>query len=165
MSRNCQYKKGFSVMSMMREIYQQIIVDHSRNPRNFGEISGSHCSRTGHNRLCGDSLKLYAKIEDKTIVECKFIGEGCAIAMASASLLTEVVTGLTLEDATRLFKDLHGALVNGESFIESSPEHQRLAVFLGVAEYPARVKCATLSWQTLIAIIENSEINSEISTE
>lgn len=151
-------------MSMMREIYQQIIIDHSRNPRNFHELPEPCQNRVGHNRLCGDSLNLYIRVQDNIITECSFTGDGCAIALSSASLLTEIITGLTTEAVTDLFNDFHAALVNGENFDEKTNQHERLAVFLGVGEYPARVKCATLAWQTLMSLIQNSSENV-VSTE
>ncbi|MEE3002842.1 MAG: SUF system NifU family Fe-S cluster assembly protein [Pseudomonadota bacterium] len=152
-------------MSMAREIYQQIIVDHGRNPRNYGELSAPVCCAEGHNRLCGDSVKVYMRSDKIEINACKFTGEGCAIAIASASLMTEVVHGMHIKDVKALFDDFHGAIVNGENFKYLSPQHERISVFLGVADYPARVKCATLAWQTLLSIINNTNTNRIISTE
>lgn len=151
-------------MSMMREIYQQIILDHSRNPRNFHELPEPCQNRVGHNRLCGDSLNLYIRVKDNIIEECSFTGDGCAIALSSASLLTETITGLNLEEASELFHDFHASLVKGDKFNEKTSQHERLAIFLGVSEYPARVKCATLAWQTLMSLIENANDNV-VSTE
>ena len=153
-------------MSMAREIYQQIIVDHGRQPRNFHELSAPCCSHTGHNRLCGDILRVHARIDNARIEACSFTGDGCAISMASASLLTEVVRGQTVEAVEALFTDFHAALVEGATFHAVTPAHERLAVFLGVAEYPARVKCATLAWQTLMAILQqNLHQDAVVSTE
>ena len=152
-------------MSLVREIYQQVIVDHGRNPRNFGELDDPCQSLVGHNKVCGDSLRIFVRINGNIIEKCQFTGEGCAIALASASLLTEVITGLDVASAEKLFKDFHNAVVNGDSFSEDSPRHERLAVFLGVADYPARVKCATLAWQTLMAILQDSNATTPISTE
>ena len=153
-------------MSMAREIYQQILIDHGRHPRNFHELEPPCCSQTGHNRLCGDILRVHVRVENEQVMACSFTGHGCAISMASASLLTEVVRGQTVEAVSLLFADFHAALVDGAPFEMTTPAHERLAIFLGVAEYPARVKCATLAWQTLMAILHNhASQDVAVSTE
>lgn len=149
-------------MSMAREIYQQIIIDHGRQPRNFHELVPPCCSQTGHNRLCGDILRVHVRVENDRVLACSFTGNGCAISMASASLLTEVVRGQTVEAISVLFADFHAALVHGAPFEAVTPAHERLAVFLGVAEYPARVKCATLAWQALMAILHD-HVNQDVA--
>jgi nitrogen fixation NifU-like protein len=153
-------------MSMAREIYQQIIIDHGRKPRNFHELEAPCCSQTGHNRLCGDILRVHVRVENQQVVACSFTGNGCAISVASASLLTEVIRGQSVEAVSALFSDFHAALVEGKPFKAVTPAHDRLSVFLGVAEYPARVKCATLAWQTLMAILHNhASQDVAVSTE
>ena len=152
-------------MSLIREIYQQTIIDHGRKPRNFHALEAPCIVADGQNRSCGDSLRLYASVVDNVIEAISFTGEGCAIAVASASLLTEVVSGMRVDEALALFQRFHQAVVVGEDFEAESDNEARLSVFLGVQAYPARVKCATLAWQTLIAVLENPEQPITVSTE
>jgi len=148
-------------MSDLRELYQEVIFDHNRNPRNFGRLEGATHRAEGHNPLCGDQLTLYLKVgEDGRIEDVAFEGKGCAISTASASLLTEAVKGRTLEEAERLFRGFHGMIMD-----EPAPEPVelgKLEVLGGVKEYPTRVKCATLAWHTLHAAIEGKD---QVSTE
>lgn len=152
-------------MSMAREIYQQIIVDHGRKPRNFAVMPPPCCVRHGQNPLCGDNLTLYVRSNDDIITDISFSGDGCAISMASASLLTELTKNMSYASIRILFDEFHAALVNGASFEPSTLAHERLSVLLGVAEYPARVKCATLAWQTLMAVVNAVPDAEKISTE
>jgi nitrogen fixation NifU-like protein len=137
-------------MSDLRALYQEVILDHSKRPRNFRVIEGTdHCAE-GYNPLCGDRVTIYVKLEDDRISDVAFRGSGCAISTSSASLLTETVKGKTLAEADALFEKFH-ALVTGEvdGNHAGGVPLGKLAVFSGVAEFPVRVKCATLAWHTL----------------
>lgn len=132
--------------SDLRELYQEVIFDHNRNPRNFHAMDDASHVADGHNPLCGDQLTVYARVEDGIVQEVSFIGHGCAISTASASLMTEAVKGMKLDEVEALFKDMHAMLT------EAHPETRdfgKLEVLSGVREFPARVKCATLAWHTL----------------
>lgn len=144
----------------LRELYQEMIIDHGRTPRNFGELPTCTHSHKGHNPLCGDKLTVYVIIENNKITNILFNGEGCAISVASASLMTEAVKNKTLEEFYSLFNDFHGVLAEGKLATDSLG---KLAVFTGVAEFPMRVKCATLAWHTLKAALENNA--SVVTTE
>jgi nitrogen fixation NifU-like protein len=147
---------------MLNELYQDIIVDHTRAPRNFGELSHASHQAEGYNPLCGDQLKLFLIIDDQQIIQqIKFTGIGCSISTASASLMTESLVGKTVSEAEYLFKNFH-EMLTAENF--KDPERlEKLAVFSGVKEYPARVKCATLAWHTLEAALHQQA--QAISTE
>ena len=149
-------------MSIERELYQQIIVDHGKNPRNFHKLEHA-CELDGHNPLCGDKVTVYVKQENDLVTEASFVGSGCAIAMASASLMTEIIKGMHISKAKELFEDFHNALVSEADFPDRGDAHRRLSLLLGVKNYPVRVKCATLAWHTLVAILQQE--NSTISTE
>jgi nitrogen fixation NifU-like protein len=132
--------------SDLRELYQEVIFDHNRHPRNFHAMSDASHSADGHNPLCGDQLTVYARVQDGVVQEASFVGHGCAISTASASLMTEAVKGQSIADVEALFKDMHAMLT------EAQPEDRdfgKLEVLSGVREFPARVKCATLAWHTL----------------
>jgi nitrogen fixation NifU-like protein len=133
---------------MLSELYQDIIVDHTRSPRNFGELPQATHQAEGHNPLCGDQLKLFLILDENQVIkEIKFTGSGCSISTASASLLTESLINKTIFQADDLFKEFH-AMLTSDQF--NQPERlDKLAVFSGVRQYPARVKCATLAWHTL----------------
>ncbi|MDQ2993477.1 MAG: SUF system NifU family Fe-S cluster assembly protein [Pseudomonadota bacterium] len=137
-------------MSALRELYQQVIIDHGRHPRNLGELPGASHTKEGFNPLCGDKLKLFLLLDKNVIKEAKFQGSGCAISMASASLMLETLHGKTVTEAEDFFTLFHD-LVMGKS--ETSDALGKLAVLGGVAEFPARVKCATLAWHTLKAAL------------
>ena len=137
-------------MSDLRELYQELIVDHSRNPRNFHKLENPSCAADGFNPLCGDKLKLFLKIEDGVIEDASFEGSGCAISTASASLMTEMLKGQKVESAKALFETFHYMLTGPKDPQHHAPQGLgKLAVFAGVSEFPARVKCATLAWHTL----------------
>ncbi len=145
----------------LRELYQEMIVDHGKHPRNFGKLASANHMHAGHNPLCGDKLMVYV-IENNGVVEdVKFEGEGCAISVASASLMTEAVKGKSLESINTLFELFHHLVTEGHT--DSEEALGKLAVFSGVAEFPIRVKCASLAWHTLKAAIEN-DVNP-VSTE
>jgi len=129
----------------LRELYQEVIFDHNRRPRNFHCIEEATHQADGHNPLCGDQLTVYARVADGVVEDVSFLGHGCAISTASASLMTEAVKGQPVEEVERLFQDMHAMLT------ESHPDRDlgKLEVLSGVREFPARVKCATLAWHTL----------------
>ncbi len=136
----------------VRELYQQIILDHNRSPRNRREIDHPDRVASGDNPLCGDKVTIYLKIKDDIITDVSFSGSGCAISQASASLMTTSVVGKSSAEAARLFAQFH-AMVTGENQGDSSGLG-KLAAFSGVREFPARVKCASLAWHTLRAALE-----------
>ena len=140
-------------MSGLRDLYQEVILDHNRRPRNFGELDGADRHADGHNPLCGDRLAVYVNLDGETIADVTFLGSGCAISKASASLMTDAVKGKTLDEARRLF-DRFLALVTDDA-APDDPALGKLAVFAGVRDYPTRVKCASLAWRTLRAAVED----------
>jgi len=146
-------------VSELRELYQEVIFDHNRNPRNFGKLEDANRHADGNNPLCGDKLSLYLKIEDDVITDIRFEGMGCAISTASASLMTERLKGMKVADAEALFHKFH-AVVTEDGKGEGEPELGKLRVLTGVREYPARVKCATLAWHTLEAALHDKETAS-----
>ena len=152
------------MMVDLQELYQEIIVDHNRKPRNFGKLDGANRIAEGYNPLCGDRLKLYVKLDDGRIADIHFDGSGCAISVASASLMTDTLKGKTLAEAGRMFDNFHHLVTD-----ERAPDqHQvaqlgNLAALLGVREYPARVKCATLCWHALHSALADNK--TPVSTE
>ncbi len=149
-------------MSDLRDLYQEVILDHNRSPHNFREMPSPTAHADGHNPLCGDTLTVYLDIEDGTVKDVSFVGSGCAISKASASLMTDVVKGKTLEEVREIFEGFHG-MVTGESGGQSPASLGKLAVLEGVSEFPVRVKCATLAWHTLMAALEGQ--SDPVSTE
>ena len=149
-------------MSDLRELYQQIILDHNRAPRNFREIDEATSVANGDNPLCGDKLKVFVKVKDDVIEDVGFQGSGCAISKASASLMTWTVKGKTIQEAQELFTEFHG-MITGKDVATDRKQLGKLAAFSGVREFPARVKCATLSWHTLRAAL--SDAAAPVSTE
>jgi nitrogen fixation NifU-like protein len=140
-------------VSDLRDVYQEVILDHSRKPRNFGRLEDASCEKEGFNPLCGDRLTVFLQLDDTdTIRELRFDGTGCAISTASASMMTEALKGKTLEDARKVFKGFH-EMVTGENQ-DGDEGLGKLAVFSGVSEFPVRVKCATLPWHTVIAALD-----------
>jgi nitrogen fixation NifU-like protein len=139
----------------LRELYQDVILDHSRHPRHFGALDGATHVGEGHNPLCGDKVKVYLTVDaDDRIADIKFEGKGCAISQASASLMTDMLLGRTVAEAEELMGGfLH--LVKGEDSSELPPDdRERLEVMAGVSEFPMRVKCATLAWHTMKSALE-----------
>lgn len=130
----------------LRELYQEVIFDHNRSPRNFHKMDDADRVAEGHNPLCGDQLTLYVRLKDGLIDEASFVGHGCAISTASASLMTEAVKGRTVDEVESLFRDFH-ALLTGVP--PEGRDFGKLEVLAGVREFPVRVKCATLAWHTL----------------
>ena len=130
----------------IKDLYQDIIVDHNRNPRNFGKLEGANKTLEGFNPLCGDKLTLYLKTNDNKIEDIAFDGSGCAISVASASLMTDAMKGKTLEEAETLFNEFHNLITTDDDY--DSEHLGKLAALAGVKDYPARVKCASLCWHT-----------------
>ena len=151
-------------MSDLNELYQEIILDHNKHPRNCRELQDANHHAEGFNPLCGDKVTVYLKVKDDRIVEISFEGSGCAISTASASLMTEALKGRTLEDARKVFRSFH-SVVTGKpgAGLEDDNSALKLAVFNGVSDYPIRVKCATLPWHTLQAAL--SDQADPITTE
>ena len=149
-------------MTTLTDLYQEVILDHNRSPRNFGTVVGATHSGIGHNPLCGDQLTLYVKVEQGVIREIGFQGKGCAISKASASLMTEAVKGRTTEEAEALFARFHDLLTGPPDVRADAKSFGKLAVFSGVREFPVRVKCATLAWHTLRSALAGG---GEASTE
>jgi len=146
----------------LRDLYQELILDHGRRPRNFKALEEADRTAEGFNPLCGDKIKLFVKLDGEAIKEISFQGSGCAISTASASIMTETLKGKTRDEAEALFETFHD-LVTGKPAEIGSPELGKLEVFSGVSEFPIRVKCATLSWHTLRAALKgNGEV---VSTE
>ena len=139
-------------MMDLRELYQEIIIDHNRNPRNHRVMECPSCLSQGFNPLCGDKLTLYLQLEQDIIRDISFIGKGCAISQASASLMTDALKGKTKQEAQAIFEDFHQMLTLDDHHLLSSAH--KLAVFAGVKAYPARVKCATLAWHTFRAALQ-----------
>jgi nitrogen fixation NifU-like protein len=149
-------------MSELSDLYQEVILDHNKNPRNFREIDDADKYADGKNPLCGDALRVYVALDGDTVKDVSFKGSGCAISKASASMMTQAVKGKTKEEAESIFDEFH-RMVTGELDIEADENHLgKLKIFAGVLEFPARVKCASLSWHTLNAALHGEDI---VSTE
>jgi len=152
-------------MSDLRELYQEVILDHNRSPRNFGPLNPCDHKADGHNPLCGDNVTVYLTVADGVVTEVAFDGRGCAISVASASMMTELVKGKTIADAERLFDSFQHLCTD-----ETEPpapagledEMDSLQVLSGVRAFPMRVKCATLAWHTMSAALQGQQ---EVSTE
>jgi nitrogen fixation NifU-like protein len=150
-------------MSDLRELYQEVILDHSKHPKNYHKLEDATHFAEGYNPLCGDHFYIYLKIENGKIVDISFEGAGCAISKASASIMTSIVKGKTIEEAEKIFNNFH-SFVTGKMDKNFDPNSLgKLIVFSGVSEFPVRVKCATLAWHTLINAIENK--NEVVTTE
>ena len=145
-------------MSELRELYQQTILDHSREPRNFGPLAGANRNAEGYNPLCGDRIALHLDVADGVIRNACFEGSGCAIETASASLMTEAIKGLREEEALQLLERMRAMLTG-----EAAAEPGKLAALAGVREFPQRIKCATLPWHTMAAALRN--VQTPVATE
>lgn len=144
-------------MTALRELYQEVILDHNKSPRNFRKMDDANRTVEGFNPLCGDHYTLYVKIEGDIIKDISFEGAGCAISKASTSVMSALLKGKTTAEAEQIFETFHD-LVTGEGDAVSAPESLgQLAAFSGVSEFPARVKCATLAWHTLKAALERGD--------
>ena len=148
-------------MSELTDLYQEVILDHNKKPRNFQKLADANRSAEGFNPLCGDQIQLYVKVEDGVIRDIGFQGSGCAISKASASLMTSTLKGKSEKEADELFERFHRLVTKDEV---ADPEALgKLAVFSGVREFPARVKCASLAWHTLRAALEGKQ--DKVTTE
>ena len=149
-------------MSELSELYQQVILDHNKKPRNFRKLETANYSAEGYNPLCGDQLTVYLNLEGDTVKDVGFEGSGCAISKAAASMMTQAVKGKTREQAENLFHEFH-LMVTGELNEETEENNLgNLKIFAGVREFPVRVKCATLPWHTLHAALHKE---AQVSTE
>jgi nitrogen fixation protein NifU and related proteins len=146
----------------LKDLYRDVIVDHNRNPRNFGKLAPADAQADGHNPLCGDRLTMYVKLDGERISDAKFEGSGCAISVASASLLTEAVRGKSKAEVHDLFEDVHTLLTKHDAQVDTA-RLGKLAALGGVREFPARVKCASLCWHTLNAALDNA--GASVTTE
>lgn len=149
-------------MTDLRELYQQVILDHNRNPRNFREMAPPATRVEGFNPLCGDHYTVFLQVDGDTIKDVSFTGNGCAISKASASVMSSTIKGKSKGEASQLFDTFH-KLVTGDATGLDAADLGRLAAFSGVSEFPARVKCATLAWHTLRTALEGKE--DTVSTE
>lgn len=150
-------------MSELRELYQSVILDHNKSPRNFGAPDASNRKAEGDNPLCGDQITVHVRLEDGVVEGIGFEGQGCAISTASASLMTEAVKGRSREEVERIFEKFHELVTSDPRSEPEIGELGKLSVFAGVREFPMRVKCATLSWHTLRAALEGAD--APVSTE
>jgi nitrogen fixation NifU-like protein len=150
-------------MGELRDLYQEVILEHSKAPRNFKKLSEANHHAEGFNPLCGDRFTVYLDIEGDKVRDISFQGSGCAISKASASMMTQSVKGKTIAEAEHLFEDFHRFVTTQNHAQGDAEALGKLAVFSGVAEFPARVKCATLAWHTLQAALEGKQ--DSVSTE
>jgi nitrogen fixation NifU-like protein len=155
-------------MSELRDLYQQVILDHNRKPRNFRTIADANRTAEGYNPLCGDKITLYLTMEDGVVKDAAFQGSGCAISKAAASMMTSAIIGKPVGEVDALFHRVHAMLTgtNGNGVAEGgklAAKAGKLAVFAGVREFPSRIKCATLAWHTLQAAL--SQAAEPVSTE
>jgi nitrogen fixation NifU-like protein len=149
-------------MSELSELYQAVILDHNKKPRNFHKLENANHTAEGFNPLCGDQLNIYLQLEGDLVKDISFEGSGCAIWKASASMMTQAVKGKTKQEVETLFDEFH-RMVTGNLDEENEPNNLgRLKIFAGVREFPVRVKCATLSWHTMHAALEEK---GQVSTE
>lgn len=149
-------------MSALNELYQEMIIDHGRRPRNFFVLKDANSILEGFNPLCGDKLTLYLTEKNGIVENASFQGSGCAISMASASMMTEAVKGKTVQEVTALFNQFY-PLVMGKKKMEDTESLGKLSVLIGVCEFPSRVKCATLAWHTLMGALNHE--HKTVSTE
>jgi nitrogen fixation NifU-like protein len=149
----------------LNDLYRDVILDHNRQPRNFGDLTPADASVEGFNPMCGDHLTLRLRLNEDTISDIRFEGQGCAISTASASLMTEAVKGRTRDEALKLFDRVHQLLTDDAA--PPAEELGKLAALSGVREYPARVKCASLCWHTLASALKSTDLKSlpAVSTE
>ena len=146
----------------LKDLYRDVILDHNKRPRNFGQLESPDARADGHNPLCGDRLTIYVNLDGERISEAKFEGSGCAISVASASLLTEAVQGKSRAQVQELFDDVHALLTQHDANVDPS-RLGKLAALSGVREFPARVKCASLCWHTLNAALDRA--TAPVTTE
>ena len=145
----------------LKDLYQEVIIDHNRSPRNFGKLENPTQVAEGYNPLCGDKLNLYLTTKDDLITDVSFDGSGCAISVASASLMTDSLKGKTVREAEQLFENFHDLIMEEENpDTDQMQSLGKLAALAGVKEYPARVKCATLCWHTLHSALQGDECSA-----
>ena len=137
----------------LRELYQEVILDHGKNPRNFGVLEQYTCTAEGNNPMCGDQLTVYIDIKDDVVSDVSYRARGCAISIASASIMSNMIKGRTIEDVHLLFDKFH-KLCTGQE-VEEDDDTEKLQVLSGVSEFPTRVKCATMSWHAVDSAIKN----------
>ncbi|PYT36854.1 MAG: SUF system NifU family Fe-S cluster assembly protein [Acidobacteria bacterium] len=142
--------------SDLGDLYQEVILDHNRKPRNFGELAGANRRAEGYNPLCGDRITVFVDLEGDAVKDIRFQGSGCAISKASASMMTETMKGRTRAQAEALFLEFH-RLLTEDGAVPDPKALGKLVVFSGVREFPVRVKCATLAWHTLRAALQNAQ--------
>lgn len=151
-------------MSDLRDLYQELILDHTKHPRNFGALENANCRADGHNPLCGDKLTVFLDVSNGVVKDARFQGSGCAISTASASMMTESIKGKTRAEAETLFERFHQMLTSPPDVeVQDAEELGKLVVFSGVKEFPVRVKCATLAWHTMNAALRHEA--EPVSTE
>lgn len=150
-------------MPDLRDLYQEVILEHSKAPRNFRQLAGANRKAEGFNPLCGDHFTVYLEVEGDSIRDIAFQGSGCAISKASASMMTQSLKGKTMAEAEKLFDEFHKLVTGAAKNNGGAKDMGKLAVFSGVCDYPARVKCATLAWHTLQAALEGKQ--DKVSTE
>ena len=147
----------------LKELYQQVILDHNKSPRNFRKMENASSQAEGYNPLCGDHIDVYVLVEDGIVKDVSFNGEGCAISKASASVMTSMLKGKSKEEAEKLFNKFHDLVTGKLGDDMDVDELGKLAVFAGVQEFPIRVKCASLAWHTLMSALEDKE--KKVTTE
>ena len=147
----------------LKELYQQVILDHNKSPRNFRKMENASSQAEGYNPLCGDHIDVYVLVEDGIVKDVSFNGEGCAISKASASVMTSMLKGKSKEEAEKLFNKFHDLVTGKLGDDMDVNELGKLAVFAGVQEFPIRVKCASLAWHTLMSALEDKE--KKVTTE
>ena len=152
------------MQDLLRDLYQEVILDHGKHPRNHRHPAGANREARGYNPLCGDRIDVYLKLEDDVIADISFHGSGCAISTASASMMTENLKGKTKSEVGEIFDQFHG-VVAGEEKPSAREELGKLTVFAGVRAYPVRVKCATLAWHTVRAALDKDQGNEAVTTE
>ena len=149
-------------MSELRELYQSVILDHNKQPRNFGPLEAKNGSADGHNPLCGDQIHVEVLVDDGVVSGVGFTGQGCAISTASASLMTQAVKGKAIADVEHMFENFHELVTSDPTQEPDANDLGKLTVFAGVREFPMRVKCATLCWHTLRSALADGAV---VSTE
>ena len=150
-----------SLSDDLRQLYQEVILDHYKRPRNFGPLPDADHSAEGYNPLCGDQVKVSVRLEDGRVADAHFEGAGCAISTASASLMTDAVKGMTIDEAEALFQRFHG-LVSGKNEVSDEDDLGKLEALAGVRDYPVRIKCATLAWHALHSALHGGD---KVTTE
>ena len=147
----------------LKELYQQVILDHNKSPRNFKKLETANHTAEGYNPLCGDKINIYVETEDNKVKDISFLGSGCAISKASASLMSSFVKGKSIDEAKQIFEKFHELITGKLTEDNAIEELGKLKVFAGVREFPVRVKCASLAWHTMLAALK--EDKKIISTE